>query len=370
LGADNGIAIALAMGLVDDPDVVHGPLELLFTVDEETGLTGAKNLDPRLMRGTILLNLDSEDEGVFTVGCAGGRETLLSMHLDTRPAPPVLWSLGVTGLRGGHSGVDIHLQRANAGVLLARLLNDLQRRWPLRLAAFDSGTAHNAIPRDATAVVVLNADSAAVKAIVADWQAAARAEFTPADTGLAFSAEPCHVRPPVLHAADSARIIALLLALPHGPARMSAIFENLVETSHNLAMIRLKNGDLAICASQRSLIASGLEEASAKTEAIAALAGAAARCQNDYPPWTPDMDSPLLARCRRVYHELFGRYPEVKSIHAGLECAIIKAKRPEMEMISLGPTLRNPHSPDERLLLPSIRPVWDFTAALLASYAV
>jgi dipeptidase D len=320
------------------------------------------------MRGKILLNLDSEDEGIFTVGCAGGREMILEMGFEPQPAPSCLWSLTVSGLRGGHSGVDIHLQRANAGVLLARLLNDMQGSMGLGLAAFDCGTAHNAIARDANAVAALDGDSATVQRIVADFQTTARAEFSPADAGLVVTAEPCAGPSAALSASDSARLIAVLLALPHGPARMSAAFDNLVETSHNLAMIHLRDGRLEICTSQRSLIASSLAEATAKVAAIGSLAGASIRCKNEYPPWTPDLDSALLQRCRNVYQDLFGRPPVVKSIHAGLECAIIKAKRPEMEMISLGPTLRNPHSPDERLLLPTIRPVWDFTAALLASY--
>jgi len=368
LGADNGIALALALALAEDPDVLHGPLELLFTVDEETGLTGAKNLDPGLMRGSILLNLDSEDEGVFIVGCAGGRELVLNMGFETQPAASPLWSLTVAGLRGGHSGVDIHLQRANAAILLARLLNDLQGAAAFGLASVACGTAHNAIPRDAGAVVGFDGDSAAVQRLAAELQTKARAEFSPADASIVINAEPYAFPCGVLNAADSARVNAVLLALPHGPARMSAAFENLVETSHNLAMVNLKDGRLEVCTSQRSLIASGLAEATAKVAAVGSLAGAAMACKNEYPPWTPDLDSALLQRCRRLYQDLFGRAPAVKSIHAGLECAIIKAKRPEMEMISLGPTLRNPHSPDERVLLPSIRPVWDLTAALLASY--
>lgn len=370
LGADNGIALAIAMAMAEDPEVVHGPLELLFTVDEESGLTGAKNLDPALIRGKVLLNLDSEDEGIFTVGCAGGRETLVKLAFETHPSHALPWRITVAGLRGGHSGVDIHLQRATAGVLLARLLNDIGQGFPLSLCAFQSGTAHNAIARDASAVVALEADAAAIKTMAERFQGVARTEFSPHDAGIVVRAEPLTEPIHGLNLSDSARIIALLLALPHGPARMSASFDNLVETSHNLAMICLKDGRLDICTSQRSLIASGLAEAAAKVAAVGSLAGATLSCQNDYPPWTPDLGSDLLRRCRTVYQTLFGRPPEVKSLHAGLECAIIKAKRPEMEMISLGPTLRNPHSPDERLYLPSIRPVWDVTAALLADYAV
>lgn len=374
LGADNGIAIAIGLALAGDPIIDHPQIELLFTVDEESGLNGAKKLQTGFIEGKILLNVDSETEGVFTIGCAGGRHTRISSDLSFFNLPDTVqtYQLKVYGLRGGHSGIDIHKQRANANKILARALYQLQSLADIQLLSFKGGTAHNAIPRDATAV--FGCGSATMKSLqktVSDFEQAMKAEYAAVEKALALSVSPITsdiIEPLALASEDTDKVIHLLLALPHGVAGMSAIFKEQVETSNNLATVEITNTGLDILTSQRSSVMSKLDEISASINATADLAEATAQTENEYPPWQPDMNSPLLRRCQEIYQKLFDRRSRIEIIHAGLECAIIGAKYPGMDMISLGPTIQNPHSPHERLYIPSIRPVWDFIVALLKSY--
>ena len=371
LGADNGIGIALGLAVADAGDVEHPPLELLFTVDEETGLTGARALEPGFVRGRVLLNLDSEDEGVLTVGCAGGQSTQIRMAPAQGAVPREHVALRVTvgGLSGGHSGVDIHDQRANAIQALARALQALGGLGDLRLAAADGGTAHNAIPRDAEALVWLpgEASDAAHRAIAA-LEAALRVEYARTDPALAVSVtDAADASAMALTAADTRRLTDLLLALPHGVDRRSPEIEGLVETSNNLATLTVRDGDARILTSQRSSSMARLRLLTDRITATARLAGADAESTAGYPAWTPNMDSPLLARCRALYEQLFGKPPVVEVIHAGLECGIIGARSPGLDMISFGPTIQNPHSPAERLHLPSVAPVYTLLCALLGS---
>jgi dipeptidase D len=373
LGADNGIAVAMAMALAEHEDTPHPPLELLFTVDEETGLTGATKLDPSLLQGRVLLNLDSEDEGIFTVGCAGGRSVNIDIPVTFEPTPEAheVYTVTVSGLAGGHSGIDIHLNRANANSILGRVLRHLAGHSPIRTASVSGGSAHNAIPRDATATVAVPAGQGdRMAGAIDELQAALRRELALRDPHVTLSFAQADLRPErVLTVETSQRIWELLLALPHGVWKFSDEIDGFVETSCNLAVLEMKEKAVEILISQRSSVPSQLEAQHAKIDAIAALAGVGRRAEGEYPSWQPNMDSPVLARARRVYRDLFGAEPRVEAVHAGLEAGVIGAKFNAMDMISLGPTIENPHSPDERLYIPSLDRVWRLLTALLASYS-
>ena len=375
LGADNGVAIAIGLALASDSSLEHPPLELLFTVNEETGLNGAKQLEPGFIEGRILLNVDSETEGVFTVGCAGGRDTIITHHASVTPLPKdmELFKLAVQGLNGGHSGIDIHRQRANANKILARTLHRLNAGCQIQLATFQGGTAHNAIPRDAVATLVCQPKHInTMQQIVSEIKHTVQQEYAFTEKNMAFSLaqlDKNSTDQQVLSADDTSDVIHLLLALPHGVRDMSLIFKDLVETSCNLANVELNNSTLQILTSQRSSVASKLGDMAVTVSAAASLLGAEIRAENEYPPWQPDMESPLLQRCKDVYQRLFNQEPKIDAIHAGLECAVIGSKYEGMDMVSFGPTLENPHSPKERLFIPSIERVWSFLIALLKSYA-
>lgn len=373
LGADNGIAIAMGLALAGDPAVAHPPLELLFTVDEETGLTGAGRLDPALVEGRILLNIDSEDEGILTIGCAGGRDTRITLPLTvTKYANGQrTYKLRAYGMRGGHSGVDIHKHRANANQILARALKKAKTAHDIRLLSVKGGSAHNAIPREAAAVLTCEqAHFPGLGKAVADFEQTVRSEFLATEPSLALSISPTEIEADesfMLTGEDTDNVINLLLALPHGVAGMSATIEGLVETSNNLATVEIRDGALHVHTSQRSSMMTRLDEITSKIAAVAALAGADTESGNGYPAWQPDKSSPLLTKCIQTYKKLFGREPAVEAIHAGLECGIIGSKYSDMDMISFGPTIENPHSPDERIHIPSIASVWDFLVELLKS---
>ncbi|MFP4484834.1 MAG: aminoacyl-histidine dipeptidase [Spirochaetaceae bacterium] len=372
LGADNGIAVALAMAIAESEGFPHPPLELLFTVDEETGLTGASELDPAMLSGRILLNLDSEDEGILTVGCAGGRHLIIDLPIshDPMPAGHGVYRLTVSGLAGGHSGVDIHLNRANANSILGRALRTVAQQTPVRLAAVQGGSAHNAIPRDAEATVALPAGQETPAGdLLVSLQKELRQELKTRDPKVTLDWQAAREVPKhVMSFETSQRVWQLLLALPHGVWSHSDEIEGFVETSCNLATVTEKDGAIQILVSQRSSVPSRLEAQHARIDAVAALAGAGRRRDSEYPSWQPDMDSPLLARSVRVYEETFGEKPRVEAVHAGLEAGVIGAKFDAMDMISLGPTIKNPHSPDERLYIPSLERVLEFLKSLFASY--
>ncbi len=372
LGADNGIALAYMLALSEDQSVVHPPLELLFTVDEETGLNGAKNLETGFVHGRILINLDSEDEGVFTIGCAGGVDTHLTLdgQLEAVPADGVLCKIVVGGLKGGHSGIDIHKHRGNANKILARTLADIRRKTTMGLVMLNGGSRKNAIPRDAWALIWVKASQITlIPESVRQMENIIKAEFAHTDKDLFIKSTPVPEAadsPQALCQRDTDQTIRMMLALPNAVAARSADLEGLVETSSNLATVDIAGGRISIVSSQRSAIMSCLDEITAMVHAVASLAGASVQDQDAYPAWQPDRDSALLSRSKDVYRQLFGREPVIQVIHAGLECAIIGNIFSGMDMISFGPTLCNPHSPDERLYIPSISKVWDFLVALLA----
>ena len=375
LGADNGIAIALALALTDDESVVHPPLELLFTVDEETGLNGAKLLEPGFVEGKLLLNVDSETEGVFTVGCAGGRNTNISRKLTFTALGDEsrMFDLSIGGLYGGHSGIDIIKQRACANKILARALYQLSSACDIRLISIKGGSAHNAIARKADAVFACDpAESEVLAKIISGFERIIKTEYEAIEASLAISLSPADLVAVEERAALSARettaVINLILALPHGVMGMSTLSRDLVETSNNLATIEIRDKTLHVVTSQRSSAMSRMDEITASITAVAALAGAETTFDSEFAPWTPDMQSALLKRCQEVYQQVSGKKAIVKSIHAGLECAIIGDKYLSMDMISFGPTLEDAHSPNERLYIPSVGGVRDFMVALLGSY--
>ena len=369
LGSDNGIGVAAMLAVMEADDLTHGPLEFLFTIDEETGLTGAAGLDPELLTARRLINLDSEEEGTLTVGCAGGADTRLVLGLESvsPPVDAVAYPVKLQGLAGGHSGVDIHLQRGNAVQLLARLLRDAGLSGAL--AGIQGGNKHNAIPREAWATVVMPEASASERLARLRANAeAVRAEFRVPEPGMELRVEPVPL-PERLWASDTgARVLDLLVALPHGVVAMSNDIAGLVETSTNLAAVKHDGDTLQVLTSSRSSIASGMEWIRAKIEAVAALAGAEAHHHDGYPGWKPDLDSELLGVVRAVHERVLGFEPHVEAIHAGLECGIIGSKYDGMDMISFGPTIKNPHSPDEMIEIVTIGMVWDLLAALLKSF--
>lgn len=370
LGADNGIGIALAMSLAEDRELLHPTLELLFTVAEETGLSGAAHLEPGFFSGRTLLNLDSEDEGVLTIGCAGGRDSELQLDLEYAewPADHQHLELSVTGLQGGHSGVDIIEGRGNANVLLVRALAELGGDSAFHLSRLHGGSAHNAIPREAAARLAVPAATVPLlQERLATWTVALQ-QAMPHEPNLAIGLTLAAAADARIYRPDLGRkVLDLLLAAPDGVMAMSKVAVGIVESSVNLATIREEEGRLTVLLSQRSDKVAGLAWLVAKSEALARLAGAKIITGVGYPGWAPDSTSPLLAQARQVYRQMFGSEATIEIIHAGLECGIIGAKNPGMDMLSLGPTVKNPHSPEEKLYLPSLDRFCPFIRELLAS---
>ena len=372
LGADNGIAVATNLAIMEDRSLEHGPLEFLFTVDEETGLTGASNLQPGFLESTTLINLDSEEEGALYVGCSGGRNTAAAwrMAADPVPARHAAAVVAVRGLRGGHSGLEIDKGRGNAIKILNRILVALTAVG-MRLAGIEGGNKHNAIPREAEARVFIPAKRwEEAVAMVGTLNDALRAELKTVDPELSVSLEPLRGvrRGKVLKRALQRKLLLALSALPHGVMKMSAEIPGLVETSTNVAVITTGSRSIQMVTSQRSSVASEIDEICHSVGSILELSGAAVSAGDGYPAWTPNMDSPVLKLARETYRSLFGKEPEVKAIHAGLECGIIGEKVPGIDMVSMGPTLEMVHSPEERMHIESVGRYWSFLLAILKNF--
>lgn len=371
LGADNGIAIAIGMAMAVDKEVGHPPLELLFTVDEETGLTGANELEPGFIDGKILINIDSEDEGVFTVGCAGGINSYLSLpiELENIPSGYKQFKINAGGMKGGHSGIDIPLGKANAIKILARTLRQLiKENIDVRIANIKGGSAHNAIPRDAWSMVFIpGKDVDKAKGIVSEYSGIFNTEFKKTDPDIVVTLDASDEGDfgKVITAAGTRQSVDFLRVIPHGVAAMSPDIDDLVETSNNLANVSIEDDAIKVLTSQRSSVVSRLQAHTDRIEAVARIAGGEASSGEGYPPWQPNMDSPLLDRSVKLYEKLFNKKPVVEVIHAGLECGIIGDKYPGMDMISIGPTLKYPHSPDEKVHIGTIGMIWDFIVALM-----
>jgi dipeptidase D len=372
LGSDNGIGVSAMLAIMEADDLVHGPLELLFTIDEETGLTGASNLDPEMLQGRRLINLDSEEEGSLCVGCAGGADSALSLPISKMPAPEgsVALKVELKGLKGGHSGIDIHLQRGNATQLLTRALWAVGQNTAFHLASLEGGNKHNAVPREAAAIVVLaDQDRAAFEAGVTGTLEAIQEEFRPAEPGAQFSISQNEVPDEVWDHDSTGKVMALVVALPHGVISMSYDIPGLVETSTNLATVKPQNGTVEIGLSSRSSVASALEALRQRIRSAASLAGASVEEGDGYPGWKPDLQSELLQVVRQVHERELGTDPKIEAIHAGLECGLIGEMIPGMDMISFGPQIEFPHSPDERVHVASVDRFYKLLAATLKDLA-
>jgi dipeptidase D len=373
LGADNGIGVAAGLAVMESPELVHGPLEFLFTVSEETGLDGARTIEPTALQGRYLLNLDSEEEGTFTIGCAGGADSDIAVSLARKASRAKAgFRLKITGLRGGHSGVNIHEGRGNAIKLLARVMGQAAAKFPLALLKMEGGNKHNAIPREAVAEFLL--EPAKVKAFSTFVQAACdkiKGEYKTVEPGLQFGLEPFEPGAKLLPltAKSQKTLFDFLLACPHGVLGMHAELKGLVETSTNLAILRTLKDKAAVLCSSRSSSASALEGVRQGLKAVADLTGARIKQPEGYPSWTPNMGSALLQTMKGIYKQAFGREPVIGAIHAGLECGIIGEKFPGMDMISFGPNLQNPHSPDERVEAASVERFWTLVVAALKALA-
>jgi dipeptidase D len=369
LGADNGIAVATNLAIMEDKSLVHGPLEFLFTVDEETGLTGASNLKPGFIESRILLNLDSEEEGALYVGCSGGRNTIGTWRISYEKAPSrtVAVLLRVKGLKGGHSGLEIDKGRGNSIKIINRVLIALSAVGA-RLSSIEGGNKSNAIPREAEAVVYIpTKDLKKAKALVEKWNSIIKAELATVEPGLTLELEelPLEKKGKVLKKDLQKMLYQTISGLPHGVLKMSADIPGLVETSTNVAIIRTEKGKITLTTSQRSSVASEIEEILQTHASIFELGGAKATHTEGYPGWKPNLESPILKLAVSTYKSLYGKEPAVKAIHAGLECGIIGEKNPGLDMVSFGPTLEGVHSPDEKIYIDTVEKFWNFLLAIL-----
>jgi dipeptidase D len=368
LGADNGIGVAAAMAVADDPELAHGPLELLFTVSEEQGLDGAKALDPGLVSGRRLLNLDGTSDGALTVGCAGSAHTFARLQLALEPLPAgyATFELRVSGARGGHSGSDIAKGRVNAIKALGRVLSRVHMGRPLRLASLDGGVSRNAIPRDAHAVVALPGEEEdGLRALAEEEKSTLRDQYDSSEPDVVLAIERGEVAEGAAGEQATGRAFDLLAVLPSGVIAMSPQLPGTVVTSTSLNVAGTEDGVLTFASMTRGASAPALEEVVSTIEAAARLAGAEIEVQRSYPPWRPDLDSELLATAGGTYARLFGSEPKLEVVHGGLECAVIGSKLPGVGMISIGPEIVGPHAPGERLSISSTERFYRLLGALL-----
>jgi dipeptidase D len=369
LGADNGVAVATNLAIMEDKSIEHGPLEFLFTVDEETGLTGASNLKPGFVQGKTLLNLDSEEEGALYVGCSGGKNTngTWSAKLENAPGKTKAVRVHVKGLKGGHSGLEIDKGRGNSLKIINRVLLALSDVGA-RLAHIEGGNKSNAIPREAEAILyVPAAKMVQAKKIVAQCNSTLKAELATVEPDLSVTLEELKdgTKGKVLKKHEQEMLMKTISALPHGVIKMSADIPGLVETSTNVAIIRMEKNKIVLTTSQRSSVASEILEILHTVRSVFELGGAKAQHTEGYPGWKPNLESPILKLAKSTYQSLYGKEPAVKAIHAGLECGIIGEKYPGIDMVSFGPTLEGVHSPDEKIYIDTVEKFWKYLLAIL-----
>jgi len=372
LGSDNGIGVSAALAVVNDQEVIHGPIEILLTVDEETGMTGANYLDPEMLKGRVLLNMDSEEDGAFYVGCSGGVDTIASFALKTVNIPSGYspYEIMVTGLKGGHSGLDINQGRANAIKLMGRIL-DFISDTNYHLASISGGSLRNAIPRECDVVIAIKNDQESeFEKKLEEYEKKLLNEFKKSDSGLKVLIRKSGKKPrKVFSTKLKKNMINLLLAMPHGVIAMSQDIPDLVETSTNLAVISTERNRITISTSQRSSIESARDYIASSVKAVLELAGGKVTLSDGYPGWKPDMDSAILKTSREVFRNLFNKDPEIKAVHAGLECGLLGARIPELDMISFGPTIQGAHSPDERVNIETVGKFYDLLKGILGRIA-
>ncbi|WP_367163706.1 cytosol nonspecific dipeptidase [Kosakonia cowanii] len=370
LGADNGIGMASALAVLADSTVQHGPLEVLLTMTEEAGMDGAFGLQPNWLQADILINTDSEEEGEIYMGCAGGIDFITTLPLTREAVPAGFETVKLTlkGLKGGHSGADIHLGLGNANKLLARFLAAHASELDLRLLDFTGGTLRNAIPREAFAVIALPADKAAqLKTLADEYQAILKNELEAKEKNLVVLVDSVSSDKAALTAESRDAFVRLLNATPNGVIRNSDVAKGVVETSLNVGVVTLQDESAEIICLIRSLIDSGKDYVVSMLESLGALAGAKTAPKGGYPGWQPDAQSPVMALVRETYQRLFNKMPNIQIIHAGLECGLFKKPYPEMDMVSIGPTITGPHSPDEQVHIESVGHYWTLLTELLKS---
>ncbi len=362
LGADNGIGMAAQLAILSDRNLVHGPLECLFTVDEERGLNGAKGLEPGFFNSKILINLDSEDEGELFIGCAGGMNTLATLKYNTRRTPDesMAFRIEVSGLQGGHSGGDIHKNRGNAIKILNQFLWESRNRFGARLTVFEGGNLRNAIPREAYAVIVIPQKYQDVfTGYFQSYMKHVRAEYLVDEPNIQFTLMPAELPEKVMKKKVQEKLLNAIYACPHGVISWSRVMENLVETSTNLASVKFEPlNRVVIATSQRSSVNSAKLQIANTVRSTFKLTGAVVEQTEGYPGWNPNPDSAILKISRESYKRLFNKEPEVKAIHAGLECGLFLEKYPYLDMISFGPTIVDPHSPSERIDITTTEKFW------------
>lgn len=368
LGADNGIGVATSLAILEDNNLKLGAIEGLFTVDEETGLTGAFALENNMLTGEKMLNLDSEDFGVITVGCAGGGDSQVELEIKTRNASDDFENLliKIYGLRGGHSGVDAREQRGNAIKILARLIWNISNKYKIFLSDIKGGDKHNAIPREAYAKIsVPKKDKEEIIKDLRSFEKNILGEIRPIDPNMKVSIESIEKTKIILDEKSTESIINLLHSLPHGVDKMSYDIDGLVETSTNLATVAIKNNSALISLSSRSSIASALQDLRDRIHAISSLAGAKVTEGESYPGWKPNLNSDLLKLSKKIFKDMYKKEPVVEAIHAGLECGIIGEKFSGMEMISVGPTIKYPHSPEEQVHISTVDKFYQYVLEII-----
>jgi len=363
LGSDNGMGVAAAMAVLESNDLVHGPIEVLFTIDEETGMTGAENLQPGVLDGDILINMDSEDEGELYIGCAGGVDTNVKFNFQQEKIPQdsVTYKISVTGLKGGHSGLDIHLGKGNACIILVDFLQYTTEKFGTQLASIDAGSLRNAIPREAFAIVKVPASEE--KNFLNHLKAAedeVKVVLKEADPGVKITAEKTATPAYVIDNNTVQNFYEAVMDCPNGVIAWDKNLKGVVQTSSNLAIIKSKENEISIAILTRSASDAERDEAASHIANVFRKKGADVSHHGAYPGWKPNVNSPILEVMKKVYHTKFGRVPEVKVIHAGLECGILGASYPNWDMISFGPTIRFPHSPDEKVNIDTVEKFWIF----------
>ncbi|PLX13204.1 MAG: cytosol nonspecific dipeptidase [Marinilabiliales bacterium] len=368
LGADNGMGVAAAMSVLEAKDLEHGPVEALITMDEETGMTGAENLKAGVLDGDILLNLDSEDEGELYIGCAGGVDSMgvWDYKTETIEGENTTYNISVKGLRGGHSGLDINLGRGNANKIMNVLLVKATEKYGLRVAEINGGSLRNAIPRESFVVAVVpNENKEAFEQYVQEFEEIAKDEFSETEPNLMVIAEETDAVKEVIEQEVITNVFEAVSSCPNGTIKMSADFEGVVETSTNLAIVKSDGKMIEIATLQRSLVNEDRDKLSAEVRGAFEAAKGKANSTGAYPGWKPNPESPILKEMKEVYNNKFGKIPEVKVIHAGLECGILGDTYTNWDMISFGPTIRNPHSPDEMVKIDTVELFWDFLVETL-----
>jgi len=366
LGADNGIGVAAAMSVLSSTDIEHGPIESIFTIDEETGMTGAELLTPNWVEGDILLNMDTEDEGELCIGCAGGVDTTVNYHYGLEDPTGTAFNISLTGLFGGHSGCDIHLQRGNSNKLMARVLLKLMSDCGVQISDFNGGSLRNAIPREAFATITIpkgNIDKC--RAIISDIESIYKSEFSTTDPNLKLELLATDMPASVANKADASKMMHAINAVRNGMYRMSNDFEGLVETSTNISKVSLDDGHLKIDFLTRSSVDEAKWDLASQIESTFQLMGANVEHAGSYPGWEPNPDSEILKVMRGIHFDYFKEKPIVNAVHAGLECGIISRTQPKLDMISFGPTIKNPHSPDEKVDIGTVDRFWGYLKKIL-----